>query len=65
LVGSRHVPDSYQPPPGHPEPTRTITVRLPRSLHESLREEAHAHQTSMNQLCVAKLNRPIDDEPAD
>ena len=37
------------------EPTRVITVRLPKSLHESLRAEAHDRKTSMNQLCISKL----------
>jgi predicted HicB family RNase H-like nuclease len=37
------------------EPTRVITVRLPKSLHESLRAQAHERQTSMNQLCISKL----------
>jgi predicted HicB family RNase H-like nuclease len=41
------------------EPTKVITVRLPKSLHESLREEAHQKQTSMNQLCISKLLRII------
>ncbi len=40
------------------EPTRVITVRLPKSLHESLRTEAHDEETSMNQLCITKLLRP-------
>lgn len=44
------------------EPTRVITVRLPRSLHESLRAEAHIHQTSMNKLCISKLLQLIDEE---
>ena len=44
------------------EPTRVITVRLPRSLHEALRVEAHEHRTSMNKLCVSKLLQFIDDE---
>ena len=39
------------PPPADPnEPTRVITVRLPASLHEALRVEAHEHRTSMNKL---------------
>lgn len=42
------------------EPTRVITVRLPKSLHESLKSEAHLHQTSMNQLCISKLLQLID-----
>lgn len=37
------------------EPTRVITVRLPKSLHESLRAEAHEKRTSMNKLCISKL----------
>lgn len=47
---------------GSNETTRVITVRLPRSMHESLRAEAHAQQTSMNQLCISKLLLPIDAE---
>ena len=43
------------------EPTRVITVRLPQSLHESLRCEANESQTSMNQLCISKLLQIIDD----
>ncbi len=42
------------------EPTRVITVRLPMSLHDSLREEAHEHRTSMNKLCISKLLQFID-----
>jgi hypothetical protein len=44
------------------EPTRVITVRLPRSLHEALRVEAHEHRTSMNKLCISKLLQLIDGE---
>ncbi len=49
------------------EPTRVITVRLPKSLHEALREEAQDHRTSMNKLCISKLLQFIDGEsvPAD
>ena len=43
------------------EPTRVITVRMPSSLHESLRAEAHSKQTSMNKLCISKLLQVIDD----
>ena len=42
------------------EPTRVITVRMPQSLHESLRAEAHTRQTSMNKLCISKLLQVID-----
>jgi predicted HicB family RNase H-like nuclease len=44
------------------EPTRVITVRLPKSLHESLRAEAHQKRTSMNKLCISKLLQVIDEE---
>ena len=42
------------------EPTRVITVRLPKSVHEALRVEAHEHCTSMNKLCISKLVQFID-----
>lgn len=42
------------------EPNRVITVRLPKSLHDLLREEAYEHRTSMNKLCISKLLRMID-----
>ena len=45
-----------------PEPTRVITVRMPQSLHEALQAEAHAHETSMNKLCITKLLQVIDGE---
>lgn len=44
------------------EPDRVITVRLPQSLHESLRDEAHVRKTSMNKLCISKLLQFIDDD---
>jgi len=44
------------------EPTRMITVRLPKSMHEALRVEAHEHRTSMNKLCISKLMQFIDSE---
>jgi predicted HicB family RNase H-like nuclease len=37
-----------------------ITVRLPKSLHESLRAEAHDRRTSMNKLCISKLLQVVD-----
>jgi predicted HicB family RNase H-like nuclease len=44
------------------EPTRVITVRLPQSLHEALRHEAHSHKTSMNKLCISKLLQVVEDD---
>ena len=49
-------------PPDASEPTRVITVRLPKSLHESLRTEAHEKKTSMNKLCISKLLQMVDGE---
>lgn len=52
------------------EPTTVITVRLPKSLHDTLKAEAHERRTSMNKLCIAKLLQMLDaeyvetDEPA-
>ena len=43
------------------EPTRVITVRLPKSLHEYLRTEAHERKTSMNKLCISKLLQMVDE----
>jgi len=52
-----------RPLPEDPEdPTRVITVRLPKSLHDTLRSEAFEHQTSMNKLCISKLLQFIDDK---
>ncbi len=44
------------------EPTRVITVRLPQSVHDSLRNEAHERRTSMNKLCISKLLQVINEE---
>jgi hypothetical protein len=44
------------------EPTRVITVRLPKSMHESLRTEAHDLRTSMNKLCISKLLQVIGED---
>lgn len=48
--------------PTFQEQSRVITVRLPRSLHEALQDEAHRRRTSMNKLCIAKLLQLVDDE---
>ena len=42
------------------EPTRVITVRLPKSVHEAIRSEAFDRRTSMNKLCISKLVQLID-----
>ena len=45
---------------GTKEPTRVITVRLPKGMHAALRSEGHDHKTSLNQLCISKLLQMID-----
>lgn len=40
---------------GAVEPQRMITVRIPLSLHESLKKESEDHRTSINKLCISKL----------
>jgi len=50
------------PVPDDLEPTRVITVRLPKSLHEALRHEAHERRTSMNKLCISKLLQVVDEQ---
>ena len=47
---------------GKNEATRVITVRLPESLHESLKAEAADHNTSMNKLCISKLLQALIEE---
>lgn len=42
------------------ESQRVITVRMPQSLHESLKGEAQKLDMSINQLCIAKLMKYID-----
>ena len=44
------------------EPQRVITVRMPKSLHQSLKQEAHQQQTSINKLCIAKLLKKFVDQ---
>lgn len=49
-------------PPSQEDPNCVITIRLPKSLHEALREEAYDHRTSMNKLCISKLLQFVDGE---
>ena len=34
------------------DPLQVITVRIPKSLHDALQNEAFDHHTSMNKLCI-------------
>lgn len=56
--------DSDNAPEESREATKVITVRLPSSLHESLRAEARNRNTSMNKLCIAKLLSALEEEEA-
>jgi hypothetical protein len=47
------------------EPTRVITVRLPKSMHEALRAEAYSRQISINKLCIAKLLKSLEEAEAE
>jgi hypothetical protein len=47
---------------------RVITVRMPKSLHQSLKAEAGKKRISINTLCISKLLKMLDEsdgrEPA-
>lgn len=40
---------------GKPDDIRVMTVRMPATLHEALKDEARSRKTSANKLAVAKL----------
>ncbi|MDM4016639.1 toxin-antitoxin system HicB family antitoxin [Roseiconus lacunae] len=42
------------------EPERMITIRIPRSLHEALQEEAKGSGLSINKLAISKLLLPVN-----
>jgi len=44
------------------EAQRVVTVRMPRSLHESLKAEADNMRVSINTLCISKLLKILDDD---
>jgi hypothetical protein len=48
--------------PASRESQRVVTVRMPRSLHESLKAEAEGMRVSINTLCISKLLKILDDE---
>lgn len=43
------------------ESQRVITVRMPKSLHESLKAEAGKMRVSINTLCISKLLKMLDE----
>lgn len=44
------------------ESIRVITVRIPKSLHDAIRDEAKARDISVNKLCICKLVQQLDEE---
>ena len=44
------------------EPTRVITIRLPKSMQDALNLEAEERETSVNQLCISKLLQWIEND---
>jgi hypothetical protein len=44
------------------EPTRVITIRLPKSMQDALNHEAEERETSVNQLCISKLLQWIEND---
>lgn len=56
---------SRQPDIYSQESRRVVTVRMPLSLHESLKAEARQYRISINQLCISKLIRMLDRQETD
>ena len=48
--------------PASREAQRVVTVRMPRSLHESLKAEADDMRVSINTLCISKLLKILDED---
>ena len=44
------------------EAQRVITVRMPKSLHQTLKTEAKQMQVSINALCISKLMKLLDEQ---
>jgi len=48
--------------PASRESQRVVTVRMPRSLHETLKNEAGLLRVSVNTLCISKLMKLLDEQ---
>lgn len=48
--------------PATRESQRVVTVRMPRSLHETLKNEAGLLRVSVNTLCISKLMKLLDEQ---
>lgn len=42
-----------------PEPQTVMTVRLPKRLHELLKDVSHENRTSLNRFCVTVLSMAV------
>jgi predicted HicB family RNase H-like nuclease len=51
-----------QDKPAERESQRVVTVRMPRSLHETLKNEAGLLRVSVNTLCISKLMKLLDEQ---
>ena len=47
--------------PSERESQRVVTVRMPRSLHETLKNDAGLLRVSVNTLCISKLMKLLDE----
>lgn len=54
---SRDLPESDPS-----DPARMITVRLPKSLHDAICDEANRLNVSINRLVISRMLQPIDPE---
>ena len=48
--------------PSERESLRVVTVRMPRTLHETLKAEAEQCGVSINTLCISKLMKLLDEQ---
>jgi predicted HicB family RNase H-like nuclease len=48
--------------PSDRETQRVVTVRMPKSLHETLKSEAEQMRVSINTLCISKLMKLLDEQ---
>jgi predicted HicB family RNase H-like nuclease len=49
-------------PQAERESQRVVTVRMPKSLHETLKNEAEQMKVSVNSLCISKLMKLLDEQ---
>jgi len=57
-----HLRTKQQEKPSDREAQRVVTVRMPRSLHETLKAEAEQMRVSVNTLCISKLMKLLDEQ---